>query len=146
MNEKMKDILANLDIDSMVKEFNTKKEKEDQLKLSFWNDPLCEKMIGDMIQANKGFDEEEFAYFPEQVKSKFGWENLTNEQIHLFIDVMYDCQLGLPDNFEPTVDEQCPFENYSFVKKGIHVFVMYGQGVAIILKPEALHAELSKQI
>src|SRR5579875_1635900 len=129
------EIMKNLDMDKLAEEFMASLQQEREKKELFWNSSLCETMIQDMIKVNQGFDEETFSYFPNKVKAQFGWDAISNDDIQQFINVMADSTLGLPENLEPEVDEDCMFDNSTFVKRGISVFVMYGQGRAVRLSP-----------
>lgn len=129
------EILKNIDMDKFAKEFMESRKQEEEKKELFWNSALCESMIQDMIKVNQGFDEETFSYFPDKVKSQFGWDAISNDDIQQFINVMADSSIGVPENTEPEVDEDCMFDNSNFAKRGINVFVMYGQGRAVSLSP-----------
>lgn len=130
------EILKNIDIEKVAEEFAQEMRQKTQARIAFWNSPLCERMIADMIAAKNGFDEETFSYFPEKVKEQYGWQCISNDDIAQFINVMVDSSLGMPEDFEPEEDEDCYFDNMEFVKKGIHVFVMHGQGRAVSLTPQ----------
>jgi hypothetical protein len=129
------EILKNIDREASMKEFMEARKLAEEKKELFWNSELCENMIQDMIKANQGFDEETFSYFPDKVKAKFGWEAISNDDIQQFINVMADSSIGVPPNTEPETDDDCMFDNSNFVKRGINVFVMYGQGRAVRLSP-----------
>lgn len=129
------EILKNIDREKSMNEFMEARKLREEKKELFWNSELCETMAQDMVKANQGFDEETFSYFPDKVKAQFGWENISNEDIQQFINVMADSTIGVPSNTEPETDEECMFDNSNFVKRGIDVFVMYGQGRAVRLTP-----------
>lgn len=129
------EILKNIDMDKFSKEFMESRKQEKEKKELFWNSDLCESMIQDMIKVNQGFDEETFAYFPDKVKSQFNWESISNDDIQQFINAMADSTIGVPENTQPEVDEDCMFDNSNFIKRGINIFVMYGQGRAVSLSP-----------
>lgn len=121
----------NFNIEQFVAQVN-KDRKEREI---FWNSELCLKMINDFIKTNKSLNDEFFLYFPEEVKQTYNWNEVSNEDIRKFIDVMADNYIGLNKNEELKIDKNCPFENYSFTKKGVTVFIMHGQGTSITLKP-----------
>lgn len=129
------EILKNIDREKSMNEFMEARKLREEKEELFWNSDLCETMIQDMIKVNQGFDEETFSYFPDKVKAHFGWENISNEDIEQFINVMADSTIGVPPNTEHETDEDCMFDNSNFVKRGINVFVMYGQGRAVSLTP-----------
>jgi hypothetical protein len=129
------EIFKNLDMDKLAQEFIESRKQDEEKKELFWNSSLCETMIQDMIKTNQSFDEETFSYFPEKVKSQFGWNTISNDDIQQFINVMADSTIGLLDNSQPEIDEDCMFDNRSFMKRGINVSVMYGQGRAVRLSP-----------
>lgn len=129
------EILKNIDMDKFAREFMEARKLAEEKKEFFWNSALCESMIQDMIKVNQGFDEETFSYFPDKVKAQFGWENISNDDIQQFINVMADSTIGVSPNTEPETDDDCMFDNSNFVKRGIDVFVMYGQGRAVRLSP-----------
>ena len=129
------EILKNIDMDKFAKEFMEERKLAEEKKELFWNSELCEAMIQDMIKVNQGFDEETFSYFPDKIKAQFGWENISNDDIQQFINVMADSSIGVPPTTPPEVDDDCMFDNSNFVKRGINVFVMYGQGRAVSLSP-----------
>jgi hypothetical protein len=130
------EILKDIDWDKLGKEFAEERQKETEQREAFWNSTLCHTMIEDMKRVNQGFDAEGFSYFPEQIKSRFGWENISDDDINQFINVMSDSLLGIDEKIEQEIDEDCIFDNYSFIKKGIVISIMHGQGTAIYLAPE----------
>jgi hypothetical protein len=132
------EILKNTDREKSMNEFMEARKLREEKKELFWNSELCETMIQDMIKVNQGFDEETFSYFPEKVKAQFGWGNISNDDIQQFINVMADSTIGVTKGSQPEVDEEdddCMFDNSNFIKRGIDVFVMYGQGRAVRLSP-----------
>lgn len=119
-------------VEEFVENFNENKQEME----IFWNSQLCQKMISEFLEINKTLNEEFFLYFPEEVKNIYNWNYLSNRDIQNFIEVMSDTSIGLTENSEIKIDENCPFENYSMVKRGIEIFVMHGQGTSITIKPE----------
>jgi hypothetical protein len=130
------EVLKNIDIEKFAEDFEKELREKREKKAAFWNSPLCQTMIDDMKAVKLGLDAESFSYFPEEVKSMFGWEHISNDDINLFINVMADSCLGVDEKAEPDVDEDCMFDNYSFVKKGIVVSIMIGQGSSVYLRAE----------
>lgn len=130
------EFIKNMDMDKFTKKFAQKMQKDMEEKEIFWNSSLCQIMIDDIKRVNQGFNTERFAYFPEQIKLEFGWEYISDDDINHFINVMADSQIGIDEKSEKKVDEDCIFDNYSFIKKGILISVMHGQGTAISLSPE----------
>lgn len=127
------EILKTIDVENFALEYEQEQAQKRKDREIFWNGSLCKKMIADMINFNQKFDSETFAYHPEKVKSQYGWENIANENIDLFMNVMCDSTIGVLEN--QTKDKDCMFDNRNFVKSGIHVFIMSGQGTFIRLSP-----------
>lgn len=127
------EILKTIDMEKFALEYEQKQVQKRKEKEIFWNSELCKKMIADMIKVNQDFDSETLAYQPEKVKSQYEWGDIDNGDINLFMNVMCDSTIGIIEN--EGEDEECMFDNRSFVKSGIHVFMMSGQGTFIRLSP-----------
>lgn len=136
MTFNFKEALKTIDIETFAKNFHEKMRQDKQDKIDFWNSDLCNRMIESILKVKEAFDTETFSYFPEKIKNLYSWNDISNENIEQFIRVMADNTLGLPKGHEPQIDNDCTFENYFFVKRGIHVFILSGQGTFIRFTPE----------
>lgn len=132
------EIIKNMDMDEFVNELIEARNTKKAIYQAFWDSPLCTTMINDMLRVNQGFNAETFAYFPEDIKSLYNWHNISNEEIDTFINVMADDSIGVDKTVELEEDDDCMFDNYSFNKKGITVFIMHGQGTSINLTPQKI--------
>lgn len=129
--------------DDMVAKFwaDMKKKKDDHL--AFFEGDICKRMIGDIIDTEP-LTCDEVSYFFETTQERFGWEDLTKEQVLMFLEVMSDT--GGCDAFIDCPDADNPFDHSIHLKGGVMVFVMHGQGTVVtIMPPEAdteMHARL----
>ena len=130
--------LKNIDIDKFAEEYEAQCRQNIAAKEAFWDSSLCLRMIYDMITCKKEFDSDMFGYQSDKVREQYGWNDISTDDIDMFINVMSCQRLGMPENFNPEEDDDCMFENSSFVKKGIHVFMMSGQGTFIRFTPESM--------
>lgn len=121
-------LLTNIGKD-MVSEIIKRKDK----KIAFYQSPLKKRMVQDIIRVGKGFDSEQLAYFPEKVKKLFGWQDISNDDINLFLDVM-SCE-EIDTNTTPTYNENSPFFNYTLQRDGLSIYLVSGQGTIISVEP-----------
>lgn len=132
MHEK---IMAILHDDSFWDEFGEKFKAQQAQELAqrqnFVQSPAFSAMVNSLASNSQpaGFNSEEFAYFPEKVKARLGWETHSNEDIELFMDVMQHAD-GLPKE-NRHVDEECMFYNQNFEFHGLYVDIISGQGTII---------------
>lgn len=134
----MSNLFDGIDLKELAKRMVERMEREKAENESFFASTQCNSMIEDMKTKGKGelLDNETFAYFSDKVKAKFGWETIPNETINKFINVMSSLDVGKEFITDKGTDEECPFGNFNFLKKGIRVDVMMGQGTAISLIAE----------
>lgn len=117
--------------DNFMAKFIDKKEKKDLVKTKFFNSPLCERMVQDIIAKDYSLSNEHFAYFPQDVKTSLGWSDISDDDINLFISVMSEDKLFPVD--VPTQADEDYLEIY-IVRRGLSISVLHGQGCAIIIK------------
>lgn len=82
-------------------------------------------------------DQETAAYFPDQFKKELDWEFATEDDIRLFFNVVGE---PMSEHVEPgskSHDEDCPFANVQFRIYGLNVWMMFGQGTAIVVSNDA---------
>lgn len=134
----MSNLFNGIDMQELAKRMVERMQKEKAENEIFFASPQCASMIEDMKTKGKGelLDNETFAYFGDKVKEKFGWENIPDETINKFIYVMSSLDVGKEFITDKGEDENCPFSNFNFIKKGIKVDVMIGQGTAVCLIAE----------
>lgn len=116
-------------IDRVVAGLVERKKAEEQFSQS----ETFQKMVAALVNNPQpvGIDNEELAYFLEEVKTEIGWDFVTEADCDLFFSLMADPS---SEHIEPgsySEDPSCPFQNCSFRKHGLNVFTMYGQGVTI---------------
>lgn len=117
----------------VIKQLARELAKQKQENMAFYHSPLCQRMIDDMMRVGVVFNVDDLAYYPDRVKSTFGWGDLSIEQIRAFVDVMYSNTIGEITNYSEMNYDDCPFYNYKFIKRDILVSVLVGQGTAITM-------------
>lgn len=115
----------------LAKEMVERVQQRRKVKEQFFCSGLFNCMMRDMLNKGGVLDSECFAYFPETVRSHFGWHDISDKDIKMFINVMHDRYIGEIKNSRS--DENCPFVNYTFEKCGITVDVIIGQGTSVSL-------------
>lgn len=129
---------ATMITDELVAKFaaDMKKKKED--RIAFFESDVCKRMISDvMSKGDRQLNCDDIHYFAERTQEKFGWGDLTKEQMSKFCEVMSDGEAA--DAFIDCPDQENPFDHSYHLKGGLVVFMMHGQGtVSSIMAPETL--------
>lgn len=133
MSKKIRDWLSSVDIEELSARFEKHLDTEEDNKKNFWASDLCSRMIADFLRVGSLLSPEDFGYFEDATKSKYGWEDISNDDVKQFFNTMQCCRIGVES--EITRDDENPFENWSFVKRGVEVRVMIGQGTSVLLSP-----------
>ena len=126
-------ILDENSINSIVQKMIADKKQKQEICSSFIKSIKFHKIIREIIEKNIFIDNETFSYFPEKIMSQFNIENLTENDIDLFIDCLIDDELIISQN--NFVEEENPFENFTDEKLGLRIFTMIGQGTCIQIFP-----------
>lgn len=141
MNEKIKAILASDEFwEGLGEKIDANLSEQRAQRASFVQSQTFKNMVQSMTSTHelRVLDNETFAYFPDETKQRLGWENYCNEDIEQFMDVMYHAD-GLDKSFRKH-DDACIFENERFEFQGLFVFVMWGQGMALTIRNQAIQA------
>ena len=117
--------------DEFINQIREDREKEIAIKTAFFNSSLCERMVQDIIAKDYSLDNEGFAYFPERVREHLGWQDISDDDIKLFISVMSEDKL-FPVDVPTQTDED--YIEIDIVRRGLSITVLYGQGCAIIIR------------
>jgi hypothetical protein len=123
--------LASINSEEFITQIREDREKEIAVKTAFFNSPLCERMVQDIIDKDYSLDNEGFAYFPERVREQLGWQDISDEDVNLFISVMSEDKL-FPVDVPTQTDED--YVEIDIVRRGLSITVLYGQGCAIIIR------------
>ncbi|MEG0868716.1 MAG: hypothetical protein RSD49_17475 [Hafnia sp.] len=117
--------------DSVSAVLATMKEKTAERK-AFWESPLCERMIADILRSDCGLDCDAPHYTLAQVQASFGWEDLSKETIQLFIDAATDGSASPSEReFAPDSDDDEDDDfacEWACIKRGLHILSLSGQG------------------
>lgn len=114
--------LSKLDINMLVAKLEESFKKEAE----YLESDVCIDMCNDITRLNTRIHNNEFAFNPEDLKSRLGWTSKSDKDIEIFFQTMCNSK-GLSTE----VDVECPFENKTFTRHGVDVHVMYGQGCLI---------------
>lgn len=106
-------------------------EKKEQ-KRAFYHSPLKKRIVSDILRVGEGFDSERLAYFSKEVKAIFGWEDISNEDLNLFLEVMSSDELE--DN-APITYHDSPFFSFTIQRDGLSIYLISGQGTIISVEP-----------
>lgn len=131
--------------DEMVAKFQARIKDDMDRKAAFFESDLCKRMISD-IKANVDdvLDCEEVSYFYDRVQQRFGWTDITKEQVEEFINAM-SWTVGA-DAFIDGPDEENPFSHSYHLKGGVMIFMMHGQGTHISIMPIEAAPEIYEQL
>lgn len=119
---------------SLIERFiRAKKERE-----TFIAGPVFQRMVRALRDSPKprSADLEELSYFPER-KSSLGWEFAEELEIKLFFDVVGDPLAPTVEPASMSQDADCPFQNCAFRHFGLNVWMMFGQGTALVVANDA---------
>lgn len=131
--KKESNIFANLDMKEIAKAVVERMRLEDEKKKEFFNSTLCKKMMQDIKDKNHILESESFAYFPEKDRKALGWgDEISDKDVQFFLSVMAEKSLGEISN---ETEDDCGFFNFSFVRDGLFVSLISGQGTSIMVKP-----------
>jgi hypothetical protein len=145
MDDKIKAILSDDSFwDGVVEKLKTQQQQDKTQRELFSQSQTFSDMLSSLTQANQplGFNSENFAYFPDKIKTELGWQSYTDEQIEQFIDVMEYAD-GLPKE-QRHIDEECPFYNQNFEFHGLFVSILSGQGTIIGIHNKQAHEAILK--
>lgn len=122
----------------LAKNMANRMKEEHQKNLDFYHSETFHTILKAFKDKQASVDNEYFAYFPEKVKAQLGLEDISDNDIKMFFTVMHKQNIGVEDMSSVETDEDNGFENYSFIKQGLFVSVMFGQGCAIFIstKPQ----------
>lgn len=134
MTKSVADLLSKIDMKKVVEETVKRLNAEKEKRLTFFDSPLCKKMMEEIKEKNHMLESESFAYFPERDRVPLGWGNeISDADVQLFLSVMAERSFGEVTN--ETEDNECGFFNFSFVREGLLVSLISGQGTSIMVKP-----------
>lgn len=127
---------ASMITDEMVEQFAADMKKKKEERIAFFQSDVCKRMIGDIIShPTVPLNCDDAHYFLEQTQARYGWNDLSKEQINKFVEVMSDGEAA--EAFLDCPDEENPFDHSYHLKGGLVVFMMHGQGtVSTIMAPE----------
>jgi hypothetical protein len=127
--------------DDLGEKFKAQQAQELEQRQHFVQSLVFREMVHSLVSSNQsaGFNSEEFAYFPEKVKTRLGWETYNDEDIELFMDVMHHAD-GLPKENRYS-DEECMFHNENFEFHGLYVDILSGQGTIVGICNHLAHQE-----
>lgn len=113
--------------------FRQKKERE-----TFLAGPVFPRMVSALrdSQEPRSADLEELSYFPER-KCLLGWDFADESEIKLFFDVVGDPLAPTVEPASLSRDADCPFQNCTFRHFGLNVWMMFGQGTALVVANDA---------
>ena len=133
----MSRLTASMITPELVEKFlaDMKKKKDD--RIAFFESDVCKRMTADIIShPTFPLNCDDVHYFFERTQQRYGWTDLTKEQINKFVEVMSDGEAA--ETFIDCPDDENPFDHSYHLKGGLMVFMMHGQGtISIIMSPEA---------
>lgn len=127
----METAMANIRDPEFMNRFMEERRVREEERAAFAASETFLKMVSTFKAnaADLSVDSEDIAYFPERVREQMGWLFASAADLKAFIS-----EFSNPDPTAETpvsTDDECPFDNSSFVKHGLSVFVMSGQGTIV---------------
>lgn len=101
---------------------------------SFWKSDLCARMIGDIMRTNMVLACDDPHYDLKGVQARYGWEDLSEDTIKLFIATCTDGQAAPIELYMPE-DEEDEWSCWACIKRGLYVHSMSGQGTVYTIRP-----------
>lgn len=126
--------LTKADFSEMVQKMNEKSAIQTNLNRQFSETKVFKNMVSTLISSKSQFEEEEFAYFPEKVRARLGWEKFTDSEIKSFVSAMIDVNVGDLQYILSADEEEEDTDSLEFNKNGLFVGVFYGQGRMVIIR------------
>lgn len=130
--------LTDEELEELGKKFAEWARKKHEDAVAFWTSDICAKLIQDIVAKGKPLSADTFSYFERQVRETYGWEEVAHSDILALFDVLGDSAIGVEKS---VVDVECPFENVSYLKRGLWCHLMYGQGTALTICPDKENGE-----
>ncbi len=113
-----------------IKEHFENLKKKEKILNSFWNYPLLDKLVQDVINSEMVLTSEDWKYFPEKIRSKFGWgDDIYDQHINTFI--MCLSSEDFPKDAPDSIAEHCLLDNLIMYRKGLKIVFVVGDELEI---------------
>lgn len=129
--------LADIDWDKVSNSHADKKKASEV----FFTSEVCTRIIRDIEQGDRRIDDHDFFYNREEIISAFGWEDISSETLNNFWDVITDWSIGVEASMFD-YDDSNPFPHSAYLKGGLHVCSMSGQGTVFWIQPIGLDPQI----
>lgn len=140
----VKDFISKITPEMVDSFWKSLREKAEWREAWFKTD-LCQRMILDVSKSDHGLDAEDFSYFPDRVRNRLGWGDLSDDTIEQFIETMSDASFGV-EAFIHEPNPENPFPHWVYLKAGLLVFTMSGQGTIHWFQSTDLDPEMHERL
>jgi hypothetical protein len=105
-------------------------------KKPLYGSETFEKMVNDIIKNNFILNHVDFLNTPNKIKNILDWHHINDEKIQKFFDILSNKDyIKYPIDKETKINEECPWENYTYYRNGLEIFIMFGYGSFISISP-----------
>jgi hypothetical protein len=129
----------------MINGFWEKMAEQAESRRAFFGSDLCKRIAADVAAADAGFGCEDVSYCFDELTARFGWTDLTKEDLSMFIQAMSDMSFGVDSMLSDPIEDN-PFDHAVCLKGGLLVFSMHGQGSEYWVEPVSARPELHEKL